>query len=119
MEDYKKLVTELIEDHIEDVRNWDATKTRGDVLKDLAEDHGDVFGNMTGSRTCSTYESQQFIDKSGAIWDDEILDLFAGLGDDYFTETLKRGAETLDVVICELVADQVIYDMASAEGIEL
>lgn len=119
MEDYKKLVTELIEDHISDQLSYDKELTRGDVLKALAEDHEDVFGNMTGSRTCSTWESQQFIDKSGAIWDDEILNLFAGLGDDYFTETLKRGAETLDVVICELIADGVIYEMAEAEGVKL
>lgn len=119
MDNYKKLVTDLIEDHISDRMDWDKDLTRGDVLKALAEDHEDVFGNMTGSRTYSTYEAQKFIDESGAIEDDEILDLFAGLGDDYFIETLKRGAETLDVVICELVADGVIYEMAEAEGIEL
>lgn len=119
MEDYKKLVTELIEDHITDRLDWDKDLTRADVLKALAEDHENVFGNIDGSRTCNTWEAQQFIDKSGAIWDDEILDLFNQLGDDYFVDCLKRGAETLDVVICELVADGVIYDMASAEGIEL
>jgi hypothetical protein len=114
MQDYKTLVKELIEDHITDVIGWDKTKTRNEVLTELLDDTQDVFGNMTGSRTCNTYESQQFIDKSGAIWDDEILDLFADLGDDYFTETLKRGAETLDVVICELVAPQVIAEMLEA-----
>lgn len=115
MEDYKKLVRELIEDHLGDtVPEYQAT--RREALEALRDDHDDVFGNMTGSRTCNTYEAQQFIDKSGAIWDEEILDLFADLGDDYFTETLKRGAETLDVVICELVADQVIGEMLEAEG---
>jgi hypothetical protein len=111
MEDYKKLVRELIEDHINDVQGWDKTKTRKDILEALQDDTENVFGNIDGSRTCNTYEAQQFIDKSGAIWDDEILDLFSGLGDDYFTETLKRGAETLDVVICELVAPEVITKM--------
>lgn len=115
MEDYKKLVRELIEDHLSDtVPTY--IETRREALKALRDDHEDVFGNMTGSRTCNTYEAQQFIDKSGAIWDEEILDLFADLGDDYFTETLKRGAETLDVVICELVADQVIETMLDEEG---
>lgn len=114
MDNYKKLVKELIEDHISDVRGWDASQTRKDVLEALLDDTQDVFGNMTGSRTCSTWESQQFIDASGAIWDDEILDLFSELGDDYFTETLKRGAETLDVVICELVSYQVINEMMEA-----
>ncbi len=115
MEDYTKLCKDLIEDHISDVIGWDKTKTRKEVLTDLLDDTGDVFGNMTGSRTCNTYEAQQLIDKSGAIWDEDILDLFAGIGDDYFTETLKRGAETLDVVILELLAPQVINEMLENE----
>ncbi len=111
MEDYKKLVRELIEDHISDVEGWDDTKTREDILTELQDDTQDVFGNMTGSRTCNTWKAQQFIDKSGAIWDEDILSLFEDLGEDYFTSTLKRGAETLDVVICELVSSEVINEM--------
>ena len=115
MEDYKKLVKELIEDHISDRLDWDKDLTRADVLKELSEDHENVFGNIDGSRTCSTWEAQQFIDKSGAIWDTDIHDLFDELGENYFFETLKRGAETLDVVICELVASQVINEMVEEE----
>lgn len=111
MEDYQALVQELIEDHISDVKGWDPKKTRKEILKDLLDDSEDIFGNLTGSRTCSTYEAQQFIDKSGAIWDEDILELFEEIGDDCFTETLKRGAEILDVVICELLASQVINEM--------
>lgn len=110
MEDYKKLCRELIEDHIIDVMGWDKEATRKSVLLDMQENgNEDVFGNMTGSRTCNTYEAQQFIDKSGAIWDTDIHELFEELGEDL--QTLKRGAETLDVVICELVAPQVIAEM--------
>lgn len=111
MEDYRKLVRELIEDHINDVQDWDKTKTRTEILNDLLDDTQNVFGNIDGSRTCSTYEAQQFIDKSGAIWDDDILDLFTDIGDDYFFTQLKRGAEALDVTICELLAPQVISEM--------
>jgi hypothetical protein len=111
MEDYKKLVKGLIEDHIADVKSWDDTKTTKEILESLHDDTENVFGNIDGSRTMSTYDAQQFIDKSGAIWDDDILDLFNEMGDDYFLQTLKRGAETLDVVICELVAPQVIAEM--------
>lgn len=110
MNEYKQLCRELIEDRISDVLSWDKDKTREDILNDLLDNTEDVFGNLTGSRTLNTYEAQQFIDKSGAIWDDDILDLFSDIGDDYFVNTLKRGAETLDVVICELVA-QVIDEM--------
>lgn len=112
MEDYKKLCKELIEDHITDVMGWDKEATRKSVLLDMQENgNEDVFGNMTGSRTCNTWEAQKFIEESGAIWDEEIIDLFADLGNDYFTETLKRGAETLDVIILELLSYQVIDEM--------
>lgn len=111
MEAYEKLVRELIEDHISDVQGWDKTKTRKDILEALQEDTENVFGNLDGSRTCNTYEAERFIDKSGAMWDSEIHDLFDEIDDDYFFETLKRGAETLDVVICELLAPQVIDEM--------
>jgi len=112
MDDYKRLVIELIEDHINDVQEWDETKTRREILTDMQENgNEDVFGNMTGSRTCNTYEAQQFIDKSGAIWDEDIIDLFRDIEDGYFEATLKRGAETLDVVILELLSHQIINEM--------
>lgn len=111
MEDYKKLCKELIEDHISDVQGWDKAKTRKEILEALLDDTENVFGNIDGSRTMSTYEAQQFIDKSGAIWDSDIHDLFDGIGDDYFFDCLKRGAETLDVVILELLSNQVINEM--------
>ncbi len=111
MDDYKKLARELIEDHITDVVGWDKTKTRKQVLKDLQEDTQDVFGNMSGSRTCSTYKAEQFINKANAVFDDEIISLYADMGDDYMSETLKRGAETFDVVTLELVAPEVISEM--------
>lgn len=116
MEDYTKLCKELIEDHITDTQAWDKTKTRKEILTDLLDDTQNVFGNIDGSRTMSTYEAQQFIDKSGAIWDEDILDLFEDIGDDYFTETLKRGAEILDVVILELLSGQVISEMLESEA---
>jgi len=112
MDNYKKLAKELIEDHITDTLSYNKDETRRQVLLDMQENgNEDVFGNMSGSRTCNTYEAQQFIDKSGAMWDDEILDMFNDLGEDYFTQTLKRGAETLDVVILELLSSQVISEL--------
>lgn len=120
MEDYKKLTRGLIDQEIGEYMTWNDGATRADAMQHMA-DNGfeDLFGNISGSRTWDTYEAQRFIDESGAIWDDEILDLFADLGDGYFTETLKRGAETLDVVICKLVGQRELYEMASAEGVEL
>lgn len=111
MEKYQKLVRELINDHVQDVMSWDKDKTRKEVLEALRDDHENVFGNIDGSRTYSTYKAQKFIDESGAIWDTDIHDLFESIGDDYFFDCLKRGAETLDVVTCELLADQIIDEM--------
>jgi len=111
MNNYKTLAKELIEQHIEDVQGWDKTKTRKDILEALQDDTENVFGNMDGSRTYNTYEAEQFINKANAVFDDEIIDLYSELGDDYMTHTLKRGAEVFDVVTLELVAPQVISEM--------
>lgn len=120
MEDYTKLVTELINDEIKERMDWDKSKTRADVIKEL-NDNGfeNIFGNIDGSRTYSTWEAQQFLEKSGALWDDDIRDLFAEISDEYFAESLARGAETLDVIICELLGSRVLYEIAEAEGMEL
>lgn len=115
MEDYTKLCKELIEDHINDVQSWDKSKTRKEVLEALLDDTENVFGNIDGSRTYSTYEAQQFLDKSGAIWDTDIHDLFDEMGDDYFFDCLKRGPETMDVVILELLSGRVISEMLESE----
>lgn len=121
MEDYKKLVRELIEQEIGEYTTRNEGATREDAIRHLDENgFEDLFGNISGSRTCSTHKAQEFIDKSGAMWDDEIHELFDEIDKGYFEDTLKRGAETLDVVICELVASRyVLGDMAQEEGIEL
>ena len=120
MENYKKLVSDLIEQNIEEYITWNEGATRADAVKHMDVNGFDnLFGNIDGSRTCSTYEAQKFIDEAGAIWDEEIRELFDEMGEEYFSETLKRGAEVFDVVICELVANGVLYEIASAEGVEL
>jgi len=116
MEEYTKLCKELIEQHIEDVQGWDKSKTRTEVLEALLEDTENVFSNIDGSRTCNTWEAQQFLNKSGAIWDEEIHAMFDGMGEGYFGDTLRRGAETLDVVILELLSNQVISEMLESEA---
>lgn len=111
MEDYKTLAAQLIEDHITDALDWDKDATRKSVLEALLEDTENVFGNLDGSRTMSTYEAEQFINKASAVFDAEIIDLYSDLSDDYMAKTLMRGAETFDVVTLELVAPQVISEM--------
>ena len=111
MEQYKELTKELIEQHIEDVQSYDPTKTRREILEELQDDTDNVFGNLDGSRTCNTYEAQQFINNSNAMFDEDIIDLYNEIDDDYMASTLKRGAEVFDVVTLELIAPQVINEM--------
>lgn len=111
MDEYKKLARELIEEHIADRID---TQTHKEILEALQEDTEDVFGNLTGSRTCNTKSAQAFINSSNAVFDEEIIDLYSDMGDDYMSKTLTRGAETFDVVTLELVAPQVIYEMLEA-----
>ena len=114
MNDYIKLCNDLIDDHISDVKGYEKNKTEKDILNELLDDTGNVFGNIDGSRTYNTYEAEQFLNNSGAMFDDDIRGLFEQIDENYFYETLKRGAEVLDVVILELLAPQVINERLEA-----
>ncbi len=110
MQDYIKLCNDIIDDHISDVKGYDKDKSEKDILNELLDNTGNVFGNIDGSRTYSTYKAEQFLNKSGAMFDDDIRALFDDIDENYFYETLKRGAEVLDVVILELLAPQIINE---------
>ena len=111
MEQYKKLAKELIEQHIEDVQSYEPEKTRREILEGLQDDTENVFGNIDGSRTCNTYEAEQFINNSNAVFDEDIIDLYNDIDGNYMSETLKRGAEIFDVITLELIAPEVINEM--------
>ena len=115
MNDYKELAQELINNWVADCLQWakdnGSTVTRREILEQLQDDTQDVFGNMSGSRTYSTYDAEQFINKSNAVFDTDIADLYASISDTYLSETLARGAETFDVVTLELIAPEVINEM--------
>ena len=114
MEQYKELSKELIAQHIEDTQSYDPTKTRRQILEELQDDTENVFGNIDGSRTCNTYKAQQFINNSNAMFDEDIIDLYNEISDDYMAEALKRGAEVFDVITLELIAPEVISEMMEA-----
>ena len=98
MENYKKLVGDLIEQNIDEYITWNKGATRADAVKHMGENgFEDLFGNISGSRTCSTYEAQKFISEAGGVWNEEIRELFDEMGEEYFDKTLKRGAEVFDV----------------------
>lgn len=98
MEYYKQQIKETLDEIVSD-----GYETREEVLKRWEDgDTQDDFGNMTGSRFCSTYKAEEALKEAGFPWDGELVDLVKEFGYD-MSELLERGAEVVDVVLCELV----------------
>lgn len=98
MEYYKQQIRETLDEIVND-----GYETREQVLKRWEDgDTRDDFGNMTGSRYCSTYKAEEALKEAGFPWDDELVELVKEFGYD-MSELLERGAEVVDVILCELV----------------
>lgn len=97
MEYYKQ----VIKDTLDEIVN-DGEETREEVLTRWKDgDTQDDFGNMTGSRYCSTYKAEEALKEAGFPWDYDLNELLKEFGYD-MSELLERGAEVVDVVLCEL-----------------
>ena len=97
MEYYKQ----VIKDTLDDIVN-DGYETREEILNRWENgETQDDFGNLTGSRFCSTYKAQEALKEAGFPFDDDLNDLLKEFGYD-MAELLNRGAEVVDVVLCEL-----------------
>lgn len=97
MDYYKQVVKDTLDEIVAD-----GEETREQVLARWEDgDTQDDFGNMTGSRFCSTYKAQEALKEAGFPWDDELVELVKEFGYD-MSELLERGAEVVDVVLCEL-----------------
>lgn len=106
MEYYKQQIRETLDDIVND-----GYETREEVLKRWEDgDTQDDFGNMTGSRFCSTYKAEQALKEAGFPWDGELVDLIESVGYE-LGDLMKRGAEVIDVILCELVAMQTIDEL--------
>lgn len=88
MMSYRELTKDLVVEEVKERLSYDKELTESEVLNDILENTGNVFGNIDGSRTYSTYKAET-----------------------YFAKTLARGAEVLDVAMLELLAPQVISEM--------
>ena len=105
MEYYKKEIDAILEDIIAD-----GYETREEILKRWADgDTQDDFGNITGSRFCSRYKAEEALKESGFPFDEELNDLLADCG--YDMTILSKGAEVVDVILCELVVLQYAAEM--------
>lgn len=110
MEYYKQQIRETLDEIVSD-----GYETREEVLKRWEDgDTQDDFGNMTGSRFCSTYKAEEALKEAGFPWDDELVDLVESVGYE-IDDLMKRGAEVVDVVLCELVAMQMIDELRGEE----
>lgn len=98
MEYYKQVVRDTLDEIVAD-----GDETREQVLARWEDgDTQDDFGNMTGSRFCNTYKAEEALKEAGFPWDYELNELVKEF--DYnMGELLERGAEVVDVVLCELV----------------
>lgn len=97
--DYYK---QVIRDTLDEIVN-DGDETREEVLDRWADGRTeDDFGNMTGSRFCSTYKAEEALKEAGFPFDYDLNELLKEFGYDT-GELLERGAEVVDVVLCELV----------------
>ena len=98
MEYYKQVIRDTLDEIVDD-----GYETREQVLDRWADgDTQDDFGNMTGSRFCSTYKAEEALKEAGFPFNDDLNELLQEFGYDMGT-LLERGAEVVDVVLCELV----------------
>lgn len=98
MEYYKQVIRDTLDEIVSD-----GEETREEVLKRWEDgDTQDDFGNMTGSRFCNAYKAQEALKEAGFPWDYDLNELLKEF--DYnVSELLERGAEVVDVALCELV----------------
>lgn len=109
MEHYKSIILETLED-------LSADRPRDEILKAWAEgETGDDFGNMSGSRTFSTWQAEEDLKAAGFPFNEDINALFDEVGYN-MGELMAKGPEVIDVIICELLAPQVASELLEEGG---
>lgn len=105
MEYYKQEIADILADKVAE-----GYETKEEILNRWADgDTQDDFGNLTGSRFCSTYKAQEALKQAGFPFDEELNNLLEEVG--YNMDILNKGAEAVDVILCELVVPYVIEDL--------
>ena len=105
MEYYKQEIADILADKVAE-----GYETKEEILNRWADgDTQDDFGNLTGSRFCSTYKAQEALKEAGFPFDGELNGLLEDVG--YNMDILNKGAEAVDVILCELVAPYIIEEL--------
>lgn len=106
--DYYK---QVIEDKFNELVEW------GEKPEQILErwENGeteDDFGNLTGSRFCNRYEAEEALKGAGFPFNQDLMDLLHEVYDDRgVAELMERGAEVVDVVLCELTVPYMIEEL--------
>lgn len=106
MEYYKNEIRDILADKIAD-----GYETKEEILKRWADGNtDDDFGNMTGSRFCSTYKAEEALKKAGFPYNDDLNQILDEVG---YTpaELVEKGPEVADVILCELVVRYIIDEL--------
>ena len=105
MDYYKNEIKAVLEDKIAE-----GYETKEEILNRWLEGNtDDDFGNMTGSRFCNRWKAEEALKEAGFPFDDELNDLLEEVGYDF--SILNKGAETIDVIFCELIAPMVASEL--------
>ena len=117
MDYYKNEIRETLADLVESSIGYE---TREEILNRWEDgDYQNDFGEIDGSRFCSTYKAQEAIKASGFPFDDEINEALNEFGYN-IGDLLEKGAETLDIVLCELalLSTNIINELREEGGEE-
>ena len=115
MDYYKNEIRETLADLVAD-----GYETREEILNRWEDgDYQNDFGEIDGSRFCSTYKAQEAIKASGFPFDDELNEALKEFGYNV-GDLLEKGAETLDIVLCELalLSTNIINELREEGGEE-
>ena len=105
MDYYKQVVRDTLDDIVAE-----GYETREEILKRWEDgDTQDDFGNMTGSRFCNAYKAQEALKEAGFPFDEELNTMLEDVG--YNFDILNRGAEVVDVILCELTVPYMIEEL--------
>lgn len=105
MEYYKNEIAEVLADKVAE-----GDETKEEILKRWEDgDTQDDFGNLSWSRFCSVYKAQEALKQAGFPFNEELNSLLEEAG--YNMDILNRGAEVIDVILCELVLPYIIEEL--------
>lgn len=109
MEYYKNEIKEVLENLVDE-----GYETREEILNRWEEgDTQDDFGNITGSRFCSTWKAEEALKQAGFPFDEDLNAMMEEAG--YDLSILNKGAEAVDVILCELTVPYIIDELKEEE----